>query len=91
MLLLKNKEQIRICIWSNARYRDILPWVPETFLSRFSISVIYKSRVHPSIVASAFGRHRRLIPLHARKTSGTQGRDSWNTEWNKVIAWLFSM
>ena len=42
-----------------------LPWVPETFLARFPVSV-------KSFVASAFGQHRKFPP-HARKTSGTQG------------------
>ena len=41
-----------------------LPWVPETFLARFPISV--------KLVASAFGKHRKFTP-HARKTSGAQG------------------
>ena len=45
-----------------------LPWVPETFLARFPVSV--KSSV------LAFGQHRKFPP-HARKTSGTQGMFPW--------------
>ena len=48
-----------------ANFATGVPWVPETFLARFPVSVKY-------FVASAFGQHRKFPP-HARKTSGTQG------------------
>ena len=53
-----------------------VPWVPETFLARFPVSV--KSFVPPTAEdVSAFGQHRKFPP-HARKTSGTQGKCGGN-------------
>ena len=50
----------------------LVPWVPETFLARFPVSV--KSLLRPRAEdVSAFGKHRKFTP-HARKTCGTQGR-----------------
>ena len=49
-------------------YPTSFPWVPETFLARFPVSV--KSLIRD---VSAISQHRKF-PLHARKTSGTQGR-----------------
>ena len=52
-----------------------LPWVPETFLARFPVSVkLRRSGIRPTAEdVSAFSQHRNF-PLHARKTSGTQGK-----------------
>ena len=50
-----------------------LPWVTETFLARFPVSVKSFSRLRPTTEdASAFGQQREFPP-HAWKKSGTQG------------------
>ena len=44
-----------------------LPWVPETFLARFPVSVKSFSRLRPTTEdVSAFGQHRKFLP-RARK------------------------
>ena len=45
------------------------PWVPETFLARFPVSVWLRPTTED---VSAFGQHRKFPP-YARKTSGAQG------------------
>jgi len=57
-----------------------VPWVPETFSSAVSgfcqVFIVTLARVRPTAEdVSAFGQHRKF-PLHARKTSGTQGISS---------------
>ena len=66
-----------------------VPWVPETFLARFPVSV--KSLQRPArkaspLVASAYGQHIKFPP-HARKTSGTQVIRGASTEryYNSVV------
>ena len=64
-----------------------LPWVPETFLARFPVSVkslwwpaLRRSWLRPTAEdVSAFGQHRKFPP-YARKTSGTQGNWEWNEQ-----------
>ena len=46
-----------------------LPWVPETFLALFPVSVWLRPTAED---VSAFGQHRKFPP-YARKTSGAQG------------------
>ena len=59
------------------RVLEILPWVPDTFLAQFPVSVKslwWPARLRPKAEdVSAFGQHRKF-PVHARKTSGTQGK-----------------
>ena len=54
---------------------DLLPWVPETFLARFPV------------FSRGFGQHWKF-PLHARKTSGTQGNDLFNKKLG-IVNWGF--
>ena len=65
-------------------FRERVPWVPETFLARFPVSV--KS----FLAASAFGQHRKF-PLHARKTSGTQGRERAKPSPIKINSLIFQV
>ena len=54
---------------------DLSPWVPETFLARFPV------------FSRGFGQHWKF-PLHARKTSGTQGNDLFNKKLG-IVNWGF--
>ena len=49
-----------------------IPWVPETFLAQFLVSIMSLWWPASPLVTSAFGQYRKFPP-HARKTSGTQG------------------
>ena len=51
---------------------ELIPWVPETFITRFPVLVkpLFLTR---AARGSAFGP--KVIPLRARKTSGTQGME----------------
>ena len=78
--------------WILVRVCTRIPWVPETFLARFPVSVksfsvkFFFSRLRPTAEAvSALGRQ---VPPHARKTSGTQGSTRTNqdmTQWTSKV------
>ena len=61
--VLKNVSKTRLVFTNANALASVVPWVPETFLARFSGFFL---------AASAFGQQRKFPP-HATKTSGTQG------------------
>ena len=73
------------------REGTLVPWVPETFLARFPVSVesllLRHSWLRPTAEdVSAFGQHRKFPP-RARKTSGTQGRTLAGCQ--RIFSFLF--
>ena len=68
--VLKNVSKTRLVFTNANALASMVPWVPETFLARFSG---FFSRLRPAAEdVSAFGQQRKFPP-HATKTSGTQG------------------